>query len=273
MLRCFLVGNRGCQVRVRISASESCSTTSARCLCQDFCISSLQGHWCKISVCGSLVQDLSFRISAPRSCSRATCARSLYEDLLCKISVSGCLYQEPLGPLAQDHCMRISCKMSASESPQQNPVGALAQDRCMRISCARCLRQDLLGSCRSTCARSVCAELLSKISLSGSLHQDPVIPLAQDLCLRISCARCLRSPQQPAEALVQDRCMRISCAKCLCQDLLSRTTCARSLYADLLCISLCQDLCIRILYDHLCKISLCGSLAQDLCQDLCIRVL
>ena len=41
VLRCFLVGNRGCQVRARISASESCSTTCARCLCQDFCISSL----------------------------------------------------------------------------------------------------------------------------------------------------------------------------------------------------------------------------------------
>ena len=41
VLRCFLVGNRGCQVRVRICASESCSATSARCLCQDFCISSL----------------------------------------------------------------------------------------------------------------------------------------------------------------------------------------------------------------------------------------
>ena len=109
----FFVGNSGCQVRARISASGSCSTTSARCLWQDLRISS------KISVCGSLVQDLSFQISAPRSCSRATCARSLYEDLLCKMSASGSLYQEPLGPLVQDHCMRISC--------------------------TRCLRQDLLS--------------------------------------------------------------------------------------------------------------------------------
>ena len=71
-----------------------------------------------------------------------------------------------------------------------------------------------------------------------------------------------RSPQQdPVGALVQDRCMRISCARCLCQDLL---TCARYLYASLFCISLCQDLCIRIFYDHLCKISVCGSLVQDL---------
>ena len=83
--------------------------------------------------------------------------------------------------------------------------------------------------------------------------------------MRISCAKCLRSPQQnPVEALVPDRCMRISCARCLCQDLLSRTTCARSLYADILRISLCQDLCIGILHDHLRKISVRGSLVQDL---------
>ena len=31
----------GCQVRVRISASKSCSTTSPECFCQDYCNSSL----------------------------------------------------------------------------------------------------------------------------------------------------------------------------------------------------------------------------------------
>ena len=144
----------------------------------------------KTSVCSSPVQDLPFRISAPRSCSRKICARSLYEDFLRKMSVSGCLYQEPLGPLVQDHCMRISC------------------------------------------ARHLCQNLLTRI-----LYR-------------------------------QDLCMRISCARYLCQDLLSKTTCARSLNADLLCISLCQDLCLRILYDHLCKISVWGSLAQDLCARI-----
>ena len=175
MLRCFLVGNRGCQVRVRICASESCSATSTRCLCQDFCISSLQDLLCKISVCGSLVQDRSFRISAPRSCSRTTCARSLYEDLLCKMSESGCLYEEPLGPLVQELCMRISCACArCSRPPPQGPVGALAQDRCIgscRTSCAS-LVQDLSvrisasGSCKTNCARSLYEDLLSKISLS-----------------------------------------------------------------------------------------------------------
>ena len=65
----------------------------------------------------------------------------------------------------------------------------------------------------------------------------------QDRCRRISCARCLcaRSPQQdPVGLLVQDHCMRISCAY------------------------LCVRLCIRILFVHLCKISVCGSLVQDL---------
>ena len=122
-------------------------------------------------------------------------------------------------------------------------------------------------------------DLSVRMSASGSC----VGSLVEDLCMGISCTRCLRSPQQnPVEGLVQDRCMRISCARCLRQDLLSRTTCARSLYADLLCISLCQDLCIGILYDHLCKISVCGSLVQDLsvrmsaagsCRTTCARSL
>ena len=84
---------------------------------------------------------------------------------------------------------------------------------------------------RVSCAR--CQDLLCKIALSGSLHQDPVGPLVQDLSFRISCARSLyedllrkvfvaRSPQQDyVGALVQDQCMRISCARSLCH--LSRT--------------------------------------------------
>ena len=66
-----------------------------------------------------LLHDVFIRISASAA-SRATRARSLYENFLCKMSVSG--------------------------SPQQDPVGALVQDRCMRISCARCLCQVLSSS-------------------------------------------------------------------------------------------------------------------------------
>ena len=40
------------------------------------------------------------------------------------------------------------------------------------------------GSCRTSCARSLYVDLLCKISLSGSLHQDPVGPLVQDLCMK-----------------------------------------------------------------------------------------
>ena len=64
------------------------------------------------------------------------------------------------------------------------------QDVCVKIFSA--------GSCRSACARSVYEDLLCKMSVWGSLHQEPVGPL------------------------VQDRCMRFSGARCLCQDLLSR---------------------------------------------------
>ena len=57
-----------------------------------------------------------------------------------------------------------------------------------------------------------------KMSLSGFLHQQPLGPLLQDLCMRVS--ECLY--QEPLGTLVQDHCMRISCATCPCQDLHSR---------------------------------------------------
>ena len=53
------------------------------------------------------------------------------------------------------------------------------QDLCMRISCAKCLR-----SSRTTCAGSLYADLLCKISLLGCLRQDPVVH--QDLLCKIS---------------------------------------------------------------------------------------
>ena len=55
------------------------------------------------------MQDISVMMSASGSC-RTTCARSLYADLLCKISLSGCLQQDPVGPLVppvQDLSFRI----------------------------------------------------------------------------------------------------------------------------------------------------------------------
>ena len=47
------------------------------------------------------MQDLCVMMSASGSC-RTTCARSLHVDLLCKVSLSECLHQDPVGPLAQD---------------------------------------------------------------------------------------------------------------------------------------------------------------------------
>ena len=47
------------------------------------------------------------------------------------------------------------------------------------------------------------------------------------------------------------------------QDLCVRIFCARSL---------CQDVCIRILWGHWCKISLSGSLHQDVCRTTCRRL-
>ena len=74
---------------------------------------------------------------------------------------------------------------SVSGSVHQNPVVLLLQDVFVRIFFAS-------AASRATCARSLYAGLLSKIALSGSLRQDPVVgPLVRDHCMRISCARCL----------------------------------------------------------------------------------
>ena len=77
------------------------------------------------------------------------------------------------------------------------------QGFCVKVSSVRLEDLSFMmsssGSCRTSCARSLSADLLSKTSLSGCLHQDPVGPLVQGLCLRISCPR----------SLCQDVCIRI----------------------------------------------------------------
>ena len=131
--------------------------------------------------------------------STATCARSLYENFLCKLSVSGSPQQDPVGALAhrilgalvQDRFARISCPTSLSGSLHQDPVIPLAQDLCLRISCAR------------------------------SPWHDVCIRILQDLCLRISCAR----------SFCQGVCIRIlwaSCARSLYEDLLCKLPVSRS---------------------------------------------
>ena len=87
------------------------------------------------------MQGVCAGIAATRA-SRATCARSLCENFL--------------------------RKMSAPRSLPQDPIGAFVQDRCMKISCARCLCQDLPGFCRSACAGSVYEDLLRKVFVSRS---------------------------------------------------------------------------------------------------------
>ena len=126
--------------------------------------------------------------------SRATCARSLCESFL--------------------------WKMSVSETPQQNPVGALVQERCMRISCARCLCQDLLS--KTTCARSLYADLLRKSSVSGSLHQGPVY--------RTSCARSLYDEDllRKVFKLSSEESCRSTCARSVYEDLLRKMSVSRS---------------------------------------------
>ena len=123
-------------------------------------------------------------MSASGSC-RTSCARSLFVDLLCKLSLSGSLHQDPVGPL-----VKISV------------CGSLVQDLSGMMSAS--------GSCRTSCARSLSADLLCKISLSSCLHQDPVGPLVISVC----------------GSLVQNLSVMMSASGS------SRTSCARSLSAD-----------------------------------------
>ena len=71
--------------------------------------------------------------------------------------------------------------ISASKSLHQ-------EDLCMRACCAYlCVGVSASGPCMTTSAKSPYADLVCRTAFSGCLHQDPVGPLVQDLCLRISC--------------------------------------------------------------------------------------
>ena len=107
-----------------------------------------------------IVQDLSFRISAPRSCSRTTCARSLYEDLLRKMSVS-------VG-MSVSGASRAACaRISSAESCRSTCARSVYEDLLCKMSVSRSPQQDYL------CKISVCGSL-ARISVSRPLHQDLV---------------------------------------------------------------------------------------------------
>ena len=94
------------------------------------------------------MQNVCLKISSGGSCG-ATYARSLYANPLC-IS------------LCQDRCIRILHDHLSKISL----CGFFVQHLSVTMSAS--------GSCRITCARSLCADLLSNISRSGSRHKDPV---------------------------------------------------------------------------------------------------
>ena len=233
---------------------------------QDHCGSFAQDVCVGISVSGAaiwgtLVQDVCVKISSAGSC-RGTCARSVHANLLCKMFAPRSPQQDPAGPFLQNLCVRVSCarccvkissagssratcarslyadllcKMSVSRSPQQDPVGPLAQDLCMSVSCAYlCVRISASASYMTTFARSLYADLLRKISLSGCLHQGPAGPLVQFLCANLVRGLSVRT--------FAPRSCRTTCARTLSADLFvwifasgsRRPSCARSLHADLL---------------------------------------
>ena len=202
---------------------------------------------------GPFLQNLCVRVSCARCLRQDLLSRSLLDHLY-KISRSGSLQQDPLGPLAQDHCMRTSCARSLYVSLL---CISLCQDLCIRIlydylrnfSVCEPLVKDLSirtfapRSCRTTCARSLSANLFVWTFASG-----PVGPLAQDLA---------------SGSLVRDVCVGISVSGA------PRATCARSLYANLLCKmsvsrSPQQDLLGALVQDQR------GTFAQDVSMGTCV---
>ena len=145
----------------------------------------------------------------------------------------GSLCERSFGPLVSGSyrttCTR-SCIKMLSDRLCQDPLGPLVQDFCIRI-----LWDNL---CKISVSGSLCEDPL------GHLHQDPVGALVQDLCSRIfwptvsgsyrcTCARSLY--QDPVGPLVSGSCYRILWEHLYKISLLSgsyKTTCARSLYQD-----------------------------------------
>ena len=132
---------------------------------------------------GLFVQDLCMEISCPKPLFQDLCAKNLW-DHLCKIFACGLLH-----------------KIFVSGSPQQDPVRLLVQDHCVRSFCALHI---FVYFCIKILCDHVCMifawELLSKITLLGCLHPDPLGLLVQDLRARISCAKfqvALRSMDMP----------------------------------------------------------------------------
>ena len=193
-------------------------------------------------------------------------------------SVSGSLHQDPVVPLLQDVCVRIS----ASATSRATVWGSLVQDVGVKISSA--------GSCKT-----LAQDLRMRISGARSLCQDPVGALLQDHCMRIlyeyEYLLCKISVRIPASGYCRTTvtCARSTCARSLCQDLCNRIP--KDLFVQDLCMriscprSLCQDLCTKILQGHLCYYAdllrqtsvsgLCDrtACARSPCQDPCIRIL
>ena len=108
---------------------------------------------------------------------------------------------------------------------------------------------------------------LCKISLRISVwpYQDPAGPLVQDLCIRVLRTACVR--------ILYGHLCKISVSGSFWTAVSGSgwttvsgscwTTCARSVFQDL-CVRILWTTCIRILQEHLYKIPVMRTLAQDL---------
>ena len=171
------------------------------------------------------------------------------------------LYKIPvMRTLVQDLCIR--------------PFGPLVSGSC-GTTFARSLYEDTFkrlvsGSFSTTCARSVL----------GSLYEDPFGPLVSESCSRTCARSLLQAPFDYLYLSVQD----FLWTTCIILEEHLRKISISGSFRPLLRGSvrpLVRDLSMRILYSHLCKISVSGSLSfwttyQDpvvaLVQDLCLRI-
>ena len=173
-----------------------------------------------------------FKPLASGSC-RITCARSLYQA---PGFFSGLCRTDPVGPL------------------YENPLGPLVSGSSI-TTFARSLYQDPF----QPLVQNVFCDLCMRILLDH-LHQNLVAPLVQDLCFRfflITCISLFRISFGPLVSSLEEH------SRVYFRILFDH-------FYDDPRGPLAEDLYMRILYDHLCKISVSGSLSF---WTTCLRIL
>ena len=197
--RCMRISCARCLCQVLLSRTTCARSLYADLLrislCQDLCIRILYDHLCKISVCGSLAH-----ISLSGSLQQDPVgARSLHQDLLCEISLSGSLQtacRRPPFQITQTQLYQHSARWKRTISAEGHTVTLGNQKSQLyqhftrwtnTISAEGCTSKSEITTLPSFCAMDTC-------DLRKELHFE----IRNRNCTSISCDGHARSPQRVA---------------------------------------------------------------------------